>query len=58
MDYKIFLKETKNNPEDWDICVATEFKNHAAQVREGIAKSARNHPGTSRTRRLGHYPVG
>lgn len=30
MDYKIFLKETKNNPEDWDICVATEFKNHAA----------------------------
>jgi hypothetical protein len=30
MDYKIFLKETKNNLEDWDICVATEFKNHAA----------------------------
>ena len=30
MDYKIFLKETKHNPEDWDICVATEFKNHAA----------------------------
>lgn len=30
MDYKIFLKETKNNPEDWDICVAVEYKNHAA----------------------------
>jgi hypothetical protein len=30
MDYKVFLKETKNNPEDWDICVAIEFKNHAA----------------------------
>jgi hypothetical protein len=30
MDYKIFLKETKNNPEDWDICVAIEYKNHAA----------------------------
>jgi hypothetical protein len=30
MDYKIFLKETKNNPEDWDICVAIQFKNHAA----------------------------
>lgn len=30
MDYKVFLKETKNGPEDWDICVAIEFKNHAA----------------------------
>jgi hypothetical protein len=30
MDYKVFLKETKNTPEDWDICVATEYKNHAA----------------------------
>lgn len=30
LDYKIFLKETKNNPEDWDICVAVEYKNHAA----------------------------
>lgn len=30
MDYKIFLKETKANPEDWDICVALDNKNHAA----------------------------
>jgi hypothetical protein len=30
MDYKIFLKETKNTPEDWDICVAIEYKNFAA----------------------------
>jgi len=30
MDYKVFLKETKNNPEDWDICVAIEYKNYAA----------------------------
>jgi hypothetical protein len=30
MDYKVFLKETKNNPEDWDICVAVEYKSHAA----------------------------
>ena len=30
MDYKVFLKETKNNPEDWDICIAVEYKNHAA----------------------------
>ena len=30
MDYKIFLKETKNNPEDWDLCLAVEYKNHAA----------------------------
>jgi hypothetical protein len=30
MDYKVFLKETKVSPEDWDICVAIEYKNHAA----------------------------
>jgi hypothetical protein len=30
MDYKVFLKETKNSPDDWDICVAIEYKNHAA----------------------------
>lgn len=30
MDYKIFLKETKNTPEDWDIALAIEYKNHAA----------------------------
>jgi hypothetical protein len=35
MDYKVFLKETKNNPEDWDICVAIEYKNHAAM--DGLA---------------------
>jgi hypothetical protein len=35
MDYKVFLKETKNNPEDWDICVAVEYKNHAAM--DGLA---------------------
>jgi L-rhamnose mutarotase len=35
MDYKVFLKETKNSPEDWDICVAVEYKNHAAM--DGLA---------------------
>ena len=35
MDYKIFLKETKANPDDWDICVAIEYKNHAAM--DGLA---------------------
>jgi hypothetical protein len=30
VDYKVFLKETKASPEDWDVCVAVEFKNHAA----------------------------
>ena len=35
MDYKVFLKETKNNPEDWDICVAVEYKNYAAM--DGLA---------------------
>jgi hypothetical protein len=29
-DYKVFLKATKNNPEDWDICVAIQYKNWAA----------------------------
>jgi len=35
VDYKIFLKETKHNAEDWDICVAIEYKNHAAM--DGLA---------------------
>jgi hypothetical protein len=30
LDYKVFLKETKANPEDWDIAVAVAVKNHAA----------------------------
>jgi hypothetical protein len=38
VDYKVFLKETKHNPEDWDICVAIEYKNHAAM--DGLAASA------------------
>ena len=29
-DYKIFLKQTKTNPDDWDICVAIQYKNWAA----------------------------
>jgi hypothetical protein len=29
-DYKVFLKETNNGPQDWDICVAVQFKNWAA----------------------------
>jgi hypothetical protein len=35
MDYKLFLKETRNNPEDWDLCLAIEYKNHAAM--DGLA---------------------
>jgi L-rhamnose mutarotase len=35
LDYKVFLKETKNNPEDWDLCIAVEYKNHAAM--DGLA---------------------
>jgi hypothetical protein len=35
MDYKLFLKETKNTPEDWDVCLAIEYKNHAAM--DGLA---------------------
>jgi hypothetical protein len=30
MDYKVFLKQTKSSPEDWDIAVAIEYKNFAA----------------------------
>ena len=30
VDYKVFLKETKHNPEDWDMAVAVEYRNHAA----------------------------
>lgn len=29
-EYKIFIKETKSNPQDWDICLAIAYKNHAA----------------------------
>jgi hypothetical protein len=35
VDYKVFLKETKNSPEDWDICVAIQYKNYAAM--DGMA---------------------
>jgi hypothetical protein len=38
MDYKFFLKETKNNPEDWDLCLAIQYKNHAAL--DGLAAKA------------------
>jgi hypothetical protein len=30
VDYKFFIKETKNNPQDWDMCLAIQYKNHAA----------------------------
>jgi len=30
VDYKFFLKETKHDPRDWDLCLAIEYKNHAA----------------------------
>jgi hypothetical protein len=37
-DYKIFLKETKHSPEDWDICVAIQYKNWAAM--DGLTAKA------------------
>src|SRR5256714_15038518 len=30
VDYKIFLKETNSGPQDWDLALAIEYKNHAA----------------------------
>jgi hypothetical protein len=30
VEYKVFLKETKSNPQDWDICLAVQYKNYAA----------------------------
>jgi hypothetical protein len=30
IEYKVFLKETKASPEDWDIAIAVQYKNHAA----------------------------
>ena len=29
-DFKIFLKETRHDPDDWDICVAIQYKDWAA----------------------------
>ena len=36
VDYKVFLKETKNNPDDWDICVAIQYKDYAAM--DGLSR--------------------
>ena len=30
VDYKLFFKETHHDPQDWDLCLAVEYKNHAA----------------------------
>ena len=38
LDYKVFFKETKDGPEDWDICLAFEYKNHAAM--DGLSAKA------------------
>jgi hypothetical protein len=40
MDYKIFFKETKSNPQDWDIAVAIQYKNHAAMDGEAAKAEA------------------
>ena len=29
MDYKVFIKETKSSPQDWDIALCVLYKNHA-----------------------------
>ena len=30
VDYKVFLKETQDSPQDWTLALAVEYKNHAA----------------------------
>jgi len=30
VDYKVFFKESKHDPQDWDLCIAVEYKNYAA----------------------------
>jgi hypothetical protein len=30
VDYKFFIKETNDSPQDWDMALAVEYKNHAA----------------------------
>ena len=30
VDYKVFFKETLENPQDWNIALAVQYKNHAA----------------------------
>ena len=35
MDYKVFIKQTKENPQDWDIAIALLFRNHAQM--DGLA---------------------
>jgi hypothetical protein len=40
VDYKVFLKETKSNPQDWDIAVAIQYKNHAAMDGEAAKAEA------------------
>jgi hypothetical protein len=30
VDYKVFLKQTKSSPQDWDVALAVEYKNFAA----------------------------
>lgn len=30
VDYKFFIKETQSSPQDWNMCLAIEYKNHAA----------------------------
>jgi len=40
MDYKIFFKETKSNPQDWDMAIAIQYKNHAAMDGEAAKTEA------------------
>ena len=30
VDYKVFFKDTMHTPDDWNVCVAVEYKNYAA----------------------------
>jgi len=57
-DYKVFLKETKNNPEDWDICVAIQLESWVrnSDNRVRLAVVVQRHANSMRIRTITLLP--
>ena len=46
LDYKFFIKETKNDPQDWDVCLAIQYKNRShGWPRRERRRGSRQDPG-------------